>query len=304
MEQLKAVVVRSNLLTRISSSIVTPRRVRAALLGLGWLSTTAACVSLSKHEQLRNAVVKLEQQSAERGATLEEAVARADEQLAVLEQHVAEAEKVLRSSQAGTGVRVENMEADLAELRGQTDELRIETDSATRGLSDVRSEFDERINRLENKVQAATEIPEGKSELFTAANQALEAKDYPKARRYFRTYLTRYPKDKQAVDVRFKIGLTLYNEGDYASALGEFHWIKKNGQRSKVLHDALYYLGLSFAKTGQCKNAKAYFEYLSKRGSKAPKRYRAQAKKQIELLEGSAAELCNDGARTTGTRPG
>ena len=171
----------------------------------------------------------------------------------------------------------------------------MELDSFKRSVEELRADLDSRINALESKLNSATDIPESKTELLAAANQALNRHDYTRARRLFRTFLSRYPDDENGPEVRFKVGLSLYNEQDYRSALGEFNWIRKNAAKSDVIHDTLYYLGLGLAKTGECKKAITYFEFLASRKSTAPKGHKDKALKQVEQIRKSAAELCTDG---------
>jgi TolA-binding protein len=267
--------------------------VSVALLGA---TLGGACVLRPAHEELKQEVYRLKDRTAEQDKALEETLKRANDQLAVLDEKIAAAEKVLRTTQAGLAVRVENLESDLGALRGGGEDILNELSSAKRGLEEVRTDLDTRINALETKLNAATDIPESKSELLAAGDDAMQAKQYARARRLLRTYLSRYPDDDKGPEIRFKIGLTLYNEQDYRSALSEFAWIKKNAPNSPLINDTIYYLGLGLAKTGECAKAVAYFEFLAGPKSKAPKTHKEKAQKQIELLKTSASQLCKDTA--------
>lgn len=261
------------------------------LVGVG----PSGCVTtMAQHRELQAEVHKLDEHVSERDEELEKTLAQAKEQLAKLKENAEKVEKVLRTSQAGMGVRVENLEMTLAELRGASDDARMEADSSKRSIEELRGDLDTRLNALEGKLNAATDIPESRSELLKAAKAAFSSKDYPRSRRLFRTFLSRYPDDKSGPEVRYKIGLTLYHEHDYRAAAGEFNWIRKNAAKSEVIHDAVYYIGMSFAKQGACVNAVKYFEYLASRRSGAPRQYREQARKQIQYLRGQGASMCAD----------
>jgi TolA-binding protein len=126
------------------------------------------------------------------------------------------------------------------------------------------------------------------------AETQIKRKNYRQGRNLLRIYLTRYADDPAIPDVRFKIGHTLYQDRDYRSALGEFYWVVQNAHASPVIHDALYYSGVAFAKLGQCVKANAYFTALIKKDSKAPDRYKEQAKKQIETMSKDEGKICTD----------
>lgn len=262
----------------------------AAVLALG----LSACATTKEHEALQAQVKELSKQVDERDKELESILEEAKTQLEGLKADSVEVEKVLRSSQAGLGVKVEDLEMTVAELRGAADDARMEADSSKRSLEELRADLDTRINALESKLNAATDIPESRSDLLKEADSAFRGNDFSRARRLFRTFLSRYPDDKSGSEVRYKIGLTLYKEQDFRAAAGEFNWIRKNAPRSPVIHDAVYYMGLSFARQGACANATKYFEFLSSRRSGAPKKYRDQAKKQLELIRTTASSMCTD----------
>ena len=243
---------------------------------------------------MRNEVVRLEQQLAERDQELQQTLNQAQTQSASLQEKLDKAEQILRSNQASVGVRVENMEADLAEARGIAEDNQNAIAAVKSNIREMRGDTDARINQIEQQIETTINIPEGKQALFNEAEKFLNQKNYKQSRRLFRTYLSRYPNDKKNAEVRFKIGLTLFSERDYRSALGEFYWITQNARGTSTMPDALYYSGLAFAKLGQCKDAIVYFKYVSRKDVKAPKRYREQAKQQVKTLEKDQGTICQD----------
>jgi TolA-binding protein len=256
------------------------------------LPNTACFVMQPQHEELEREVMELRKKVAERDTQLEETLTKAQAQMAEVEQQLDAAEQLLRSNQASIGVRVDNLELDLAEVRGTAEDSQNELAALSQNVADSRTELDQRVTNVETKLNAETDIPEGKPDLLREAEKSLEAKDYSRARRLFRTYLSRYPGDPKEPEVRFQIGQTLFSERDYRSALGEFYWLVQNAPESPVIHDAVYYSGLAFAKLGQCDKSIAYFQALTKEGSGAPANYVKQAKKQIETLEKDDGKIC------------
>ncbi|WP_181197729.1 tetratricopeptide repeat protein [Enhygromyxa salina] len=275
--------------------LLSMRRNSSILVSLLLTVPLSACITMkSEHDELASEVMTLRKKVAERDTELVETLTQAQEQMALVEEQLAAAEKILRSNQASIGVRVDNLEFDLSDVRGTAEDSLNELAALSQNVADSRTELDERLTKVESKLNAETDIPEGKTDLLSAAERALESKDYGRARRLFRTYLSRYPSDAKEAEVRFKIGQTLFSERDYRSALGEFYWLVQNAPDSAVIHDAVYYSGLAFAKLGQCDKSLAYFNAIVKDGSEAPARYKTQAAKQIKTLDADTGKICAD----------
>ena len=271
------------------------KRAILSIAALALLGPLPGCLVLKQqHDDLAKEVDKLKTREAERAKELDATLAKAEEQMIDVEARLKEAELFLRSDQASLGVQVNNLESDVAQVRGLAEDTLNETAALSANLAEARQDFEGRINNLEEKLNEATNIPEGKQALLTEAEKQLKRKKYKQSRRLFRTFLSRYPEDKGGAEVRFKIGLTFYSERDYRSALGEFYWIVQNVPNSSVIHDSLYYSGLAFAKLGQCDKAIAYFKALFKKGSEAPDRYQKRAKEQVSTLEKDKGKLCTD----------
>jgi TolA-binding protein len=273
---------------------VPARALRVALSLLLTVPLTACITMKSEHDELAAEVMTLRKKVADRDTQLEETLVKAQEQMAVVEEQLDAAEKILRNNQASIGVRVDNLEFDSADVRGIAEDSLNELAALSQNVADSRTELDQRLTAVEQTLNAETDIPEGKTDLLREAERALKAKEYGRARRLFRTYLSRYPSDAKEPEVRFKIGQTLFSERDYRSALGEFYWLVQNAPESDVIHDAVYYSGLAFAKLGQCDKAIAYFNAIVKKDSAAPDRYKTQAEKQIKTLDADTGKICGD----------
>ncbi len=255
---------------------------------------SAGCATTLQHDDLEKRVAQLETQVASRDTQLQETIAEAETSADELQARLKEAEELLRTNQANLGLQVQEMQSELGMVRGLAEDSQHEAAALASNIDEMRGAMDQRLGNLEAKLNEATDIPEGKTPLLNEAERQLRAKNYKQSRRLYRTYLSRYPGDAKEPEVRFKIGLTLYSERDYRSALGEFYWIVKNAPEAAELHDALYYSGLAFAKVGQCQKAIAYFNALGAEGSEAPDRYKTQAKKQISVLEKDDGSICLD----------
>lgn len=270
------------------------RTARLALFSLLTLPLFACITLKPEHDALEKEVWDLRKKVEARDQELASTLVAAAEQMAKVEEQLKKAEELLHTNQAGLGVRVENLEYDLSMVRGQAEDSLNEVAALSQNVAESRAEIDNRLGKVETAINQEADVPEGKTDLLKDAERTLEKKDYPRSRRLFRTYLSRYPGDPKEAEVRFKIGLTLFSERDYRSALGEFYWLVQNAPESEVIHDAVYYSGLAFAKLGQCEKSLAYFQAVLEKDSGAPERYKTQAKKQVETLEKDEGKICTD----------
>lgn len=222
-----------------------------------------------------------------------QASTRNDDLADELEAKLAEVEDLLRRNQADLGLRVDNLETDVNELRGAAENADFQASAARQELLETREDIDQRLTTLEEKLNEATNIPETKSELLAEADKQFGKRNYKQARKLWRVFESRYSTDAQMPEVSFKIGLTYFSERDYKSALGEFYRVIQEDSKSDAVPDSLYYSGLAFAKLGQCQNAIAYFQALKSR-KKAPKEYRDKASEQISEINKHKDELCVD----------
>lgn len=266
----------------------------AATLGLcAAVLGSSGCIALkADQDEIAKEVDKLRKEVLASGEAAERNQELADE----VDEKLQQVEDLLRRNQADLGLRVENLELEVQELRGAAENADYQASAVKQELMELRGEVDQRLITLEEKLNEATNIPENKKELLAEAEKLMGKRNYKQARRLYRTYESRYPDDSQMPDVRFKIGLSYFSERDYKSSLGEFYRIIQDAPESEVVPDALYYSGLAFAKLGQCGNAIAYFEALREKDTKAPQHYKDKAGEQIGILKKDTGELCVDKA--------
>lgn len=288
--------------TIITSPATRGRQTNASMPPRGGLATSVLLVALAvvpasgclalkaDQDEIAKEVDKLRNEVLASSEAAEKNQALADQ----LEAKLKEAEALLRRNQADLGLRVENLELEVNELRGAAENADYMATAVKQELLELRADLDARLTALEEKLNEATSIPESKPELLAEAEKLMNKRNYKQARRLYRTYESRYPGDAQLADVKFKIGLTYFSERDYKSSLGEFYRIIQDSPTSTVVPDALYYSGLAFAKLGQCTNAIAYFEALREKKTKAPQQYKDKAAEQIAILQKDKGELCMD----------
>ena len=270
-------------------------RARAVASLLAAALVAPGCLVLKdEHLDLARKVDKLETRTIDSSKDLDEKVVEADAKLAELQAKLDQAESMLRGSQVGIGLRMNTVEEEVQHLRGQAENAELVASASQQAQLELRGDVDERLTKLEEKLNEATSIPESKPELWSEAERQLQRKNFKLSRQLFRTFISRYPGDPKLADAEFKVGLTFYSERDFKSALGSFYRVIQEYSEAAVVHDALYYSGLGFAKLGQCKNAIAYFEALVRPKSPAPAQYQKAAKDQIALLKKDRGERCFD----------
>jgi TolA-binding protein len=269
-------------------------RVGVALALCGSLGATGCLTLKSQHDELASTVSRLERAQDQGSEQIDSKIEEAEARLEALYKKIEEAETMLRGSQAGIGVRMDSVEDEVRELRGSADQASYVSAAVSKELNEQRADVDERLKVLESKLNEATNIPEGKSQLLAEADRLSKRKSYKNSRRLYRTYLARYPGDGKTAEVNFKIGQTFYYERDYKSALGEFYKIIQTHKDSPIVPDALYYSGLGFAKLGQCKSAIAYFKAILDEGTGAPAQYKKAAGQQVKILKKDAGDICLD----------
>src|SRR5690606_19905177 len=138
--------------------------IKYALLPLV-LST--GCITLkADHDELAHEVAKLRTQVAQAQETTEASKARADEL-------TKELEEVLRRNQADLGLKVDNLEYEVQELRGAAENADYQATAVKQELTELRADVDTRLQSLEEKLNEATSIPESKTELFAEAERLL-----------------------------------------------------------------------------------------------------------------------------------
>lgn len=284
-------------LQRAVHGLPATRSLRGAILvltALASLGSSGCLVLKAQHDDLAAKVSKIEQSSQSSSQTLDEKLAEADRKLAELQGKLDQAETLLRGSQAGIGARMDTVESEVAELRGAAENAELVSSSSQQAQQELRAEVDTRLRTLEEKLNEATNIPEGKDELWAEAERQLQRKNYKLSRQLWRTVISRYPGDPKLPEANFKVGLTFFSERDYKSALGQFYRIIQDYADDPIVSDALYYSGLGFAKLGQCKNAIAYFEALIRPKSGASAQYQKAARDQIDILKKDNGDLCFD----------
>ena len=109
-----------------------------------------------------------------------------------------------------------------------------------------------RLNELK-KSQVAVVAPPSQTprDAYDLAYGYLLRKDYAQAEDGFRTFLQKYPGERQAADAQFWLGESLFQRQSYRDAAVAFVDVAKKYETSTKAPDAMLRLGQSLAAMGQ-----------------------------------------------------
>lgn len=127
-----------------------------SLLGLAMLMPQTGCYLSSSGKQMEQRVLKVEEQQAEFMSTfartrdeLTELVSQADKQVASLRETLEEARKMLGTSSATLGVRVDDVEQKISALQGQLDAAEFSGNELREALETLETDMQFRLEQLE-----------------------------------------------------------------------------------------------------------------------------------------------------------
>ena len=230
-----------------------------------------------------------------------------------------------QSSVATLDQRLDSLERQMSDLLRQSEESGHRLQSLEADLAKLRTDQEQRIAALEQRVTAAaastpvvtpiidqpsaqppaprpkvdttspatagagtTPVTDAGEDAYTQAFREWQNGNYDDAIRSLRAFTAAYPKHRRVSYAKNLIGRSLLDKGDARGAAEAFlanYRSNSNGERAQ---DSLYYLGQSLMKLGQPGQAcKAYAELDSVYGAKV----RPDLKKQVTAAESEAK--CN-----------
>ncbi len=206
---------------------------------------------------------------------LEKAVASAEKQVGELQKVMQEANALVLRNSADVGAAVETLQGEMGRIQGRLDEIRRELEGVGR---DVSASTDELNRRLEEIARRAgldppvdpAKIPAQKGEHFAGAYKAYTDKAFATARSFFRTYVERYPRDEEADNAQYWIGMCYLNEARPAAALGELQKVVDNYPDGDAVDDALADMAEGFYQLHACTDATTLYQSLVARFPQSP----------------------------------
>jgi TolA-binding protein len=263
-----------------------PARVWAtlllALLGSG-LVATSSCTTSSEGEAMRHDIADLKG----RLDAIDKRDAEYKDQVVRLHKVLDEATALLTRNSADLGAKAARSEADIAALTGRIEELNHNLDQQLRQSGDDRLRIETRLGALEQtqtKIadKVALTMPDDKEQLWSQAASRLAAGQRDEARRFYRSFISRFPQEPRASQAYLALGQSYTQESKYPNAAAEFQKVLDNYASSPEVPEAMWQLALTFTQLKFCTDARALLTDLVRRYPKSARL--GDAKVQLRQL--------------------
>jgi TolA-binding protein len=257
--------------TSPGDSRVLKRRAIGFAMGLGLLALAPpSCMTSGEGEKMQAEITDLR-------ARLDEIDKRDKEykeQVVRLKKVLDEATSLLTRNSADVGAKVAKGEQDIASLQGRLDEMQHAQEMSLRQSADERNRFETRLASLEQtqtKIvdRVAPTMPDDKDQLWSQAGQRLASGQRDDGRRFYRTFIQRFPQDPRAPQAYLAIGMSFVQESKYPNAAAEFQKVLDTFPRSPEVPEAMWQLSRAFVELKFCTDAKSLLSDLIKRYPKS-----------------------------------
>ncbi|MDW8363053.1 MAG: tetratricopeptide repeat protein [Myxococcales bacterium] len=261
---------------------------RLATVGLALGLASSGCflwTSASEGEALRQRTQEAERRLAALEKRIEEdrsaLVAELRERSAELSALVDRATQVVTRNSADVTVEVQQLRERLDALEGRIAEVRHATDSQRSEWQAARAEIEARIDQVAIKAGLDVplrpgDVPESRTDHYAAAYRAYQGAARGPARALFREYIRRYPRDDNADNAQYWIGMTYVAQERPAAALAEFRRVLSEYPSGDALDETLFEMGEAFLRMRACTDARAAWQGLVDNQPDSPLRDRAR----------------------------
>jgi tol-pal system protein YbgF len=202
----------------------------------------------------------------------------------------------VRSTQAATANRIEQLQAELLRLSGLIEQTehrsRRETEESLRFREEMQeqmTQLSEEVKLLQASAQTAQEVEqarkkaaEGQVDLYQQALDLIKDKKFKEAKQTLQTYIDKTPGGDRISNAHFWIGECEYNVQRYEEAILEYQKVISKFPKSNKVPDSLLKQGISFAKLGDNESAKIVLNKLLKQYPRSPQA--KVAEKQLSRL--------------------
>jgi TolA-binding protein len=250
------------------------RRTTGALVLAAFVAGSGAlsCMTTGEGEKMRADIAALRTKLDE----IEKRDKEYKEQVVRLRTVLDQATKLLTRNSADVGAKAAKAEQDIAMLQGRIEEMAHSVELANRQTADERTRLETRVAALEQiqtKIvdKVAPTMPEDKDQLWQQAAQRLTSGQRDDGRRFYRTFIQRFPQDPRAPQAYLAIGMSFVQEGKHANAANEFRNILTSYGTSPEVPEAQWQLSLAYVQLKWCSDAKALLNDLTKRYPKSPR---------------------------------
>jgi TolA-binding protein len=202
-----------------------------------------------------------------------------------------EATALLGRNSADLGARVAKSETDIEAMTGRIEEakylvgeLQKQVNLATTKVAATEQTQQQLLANQQRIVdRVAPTMPEDKETLWKEAQRRLSEGQREDARRFFRSFVQRFPDDPRAPQGLLIVGVTFVQELKHSNAVAEFSNLIQRFPRAAEVPEAMWQLGESFVVLKFCGDAKAMYQDLAKRYPKSPRA--AQVKERLREVQ-------------------
>lgn len=274
----------------------------AVSVGVG-AAASACWVPKATGQAMRRDIRKLADGIEETRATIDdqqaqaaEQIKRADESLNSVDKKLQQLNRAARQTDAGFGVRLDEQQREMQELRGQNELLTYRLSQLEQQLEAV-AELQKRVDTLETSMPNAdeaepptqpakkppAEAPKDKKGLLAFGKRLVKEGKLDEARGVFRQLIDKFPKELGYADeAYFQIGESYFKGKKYRPALQEYIHVVESFAKGKLVDDAYYRIGLCSMELGNLEDALIFFDEIIKNHKKSPL-VKSAKKKQREV---------------------
>jgi tol-pal system protein YbgF len=202
-----------------------------------------------------------------------------------VDRRVGQVERVVNNqSLVEMAQRVDALQSELQQLRGQVEELENANAALRKQQRDLYADLDGRLNSLTGAagvgavaapavpgtrnlpaVAPPAELPDAAQQAYGKAFDALKAGQYAQAIKGFQEYLARYPQSPLSDNAQYWLGEAFYVTRDYPQALSAFTRVSTQWPESRKLADALVKRGFTLFEMNRLAEARTALNDVAKR---------------------------------------
>ena len=174
--------------------------------------------------------------------------------------------------------RVDALQNEVRQLRGQVEELENSNTALRKQQRDLYADLESRLNAMTAMpgAFAATPPPAGSAapvdatsaaaqQAYGRAFDALKAGQYPQAIKGFQAFLVSYPRSVLSDNAQYWLGEAFYVTRDYDQALAAFARVSKEWPDSRKVPDALVKQGFALFELKRLADARTVLNDVSRR---------------------------------------
>jgi tol-pal system protein YbgF len=237
-----------------------------SILALGFFLLAHGCVTSGEGDKMRADISQLR----DRIDAMDRRDVEINEQVARLRKVLDEATLLLGRNSADLGTKVAKNEAEMAVLTGQIEEAKHVIDDLQKKVNDSQARLGA-LQTTQDKIveTVAPSIPDDKETLWREAQARLTSGRRDDARRFFRSFLQRFPQDPRAPQAQIFLGQSFAVEGKHTQAVGEYVKVIDAYPGKPEAPEAMWLLAQSYVELHFCSDAKQILQDLTRRYPKS-----------------------------------